>query len=97
MAVGIAWSDNRLIAVDEDGAPVRPEWYSDEFHRLRERAGLRHIRSTAYATPASLDARPGPPGAHRGGWHGHDAAVSLWIYSEAKADELRAAGASLFG
>ena len=30
-------------------------------------------------------------------WHGHDPAVSLSIYADAKADELRAAGASLFG
>lgn len=30
-------------------------------------------------------------------WHGNDPAVSLSIYSDAKADELRAAGASLFG
>ena len=30
-------------------------------------------------------------------WHGLDPAVSLSIYSDAKADELRAAGASLFG
>ncbi len=31
------------------------------------------------------------------GWHGHDPAVLLSIYSDAKADELRAASASLFG
>lgn len=30
-------------------------------------------------------------------WHVHDPAVALSIYSDAKADELRAAGASLFG
>ncbi len=30
-------------------------------------------------------------------WHGHDPAVLLSIYSDAKADELPAAGASLFG
>ena len=30
-------------------------------------------------------------------WHGHDPAVLLSIYSDAKADELRAASASLFG
>ncbi len=30
-------------------------------------------------------------------WHDHDPAVSLSIYSDAKADELRAAGTSLFG
>lgn len=30
-------------------------------------------------------------------WHGHDPAVLLSIYSDANANELRAAGASLFG
>jgi hypothetical protein len=30
------------------------------------------------------------------GWHGHDPAVSLSIYSEAQPDDLRAAAASLF-
>ena len=30
-------------------------------------------------------------------WHGHDPAVLLSIYSDAEADELRAASASLFG
>lgn len=43
LALGIPWSDDRLIAVHEDGTPVRPEWYSDEFQRLRRRAGLRRI------------------------------------------------------
>ena len=30
-------------------------------------------------------------------WHGHDPAVALSIYADVKADELRAASASLFG
>ncbi|GFG84846.1 recombinase XerD [Mycolicibacter algericus] len=30
-------------------------------------------------------------------WHGHDPAVSLSIYSDGRADELGAAGSSLFG
>jgi len=29
-------------------------------------------------------------------WRGHDPAVTLSIYADAKADELRAAGAKLF-
>ena len=41
LALGVVWSDDRLIAVHEDSTPVRHEWYSDEFQRLRERAGLR--------------------------------------------------------
>lgn len=50
-ALGVPWSDNQLVAVREDGEPVRLEWFSDEFHRLRERAGLRRISCTPYAIP----------------------------------------------
>jgi hypothetical protein len=42
-ARGTGWSDDLLIAVHEDGSPIRPEWYSDEFQRLRQRAGLRRL------------------------------------------------------
>jgi site-specific recombinase XerC len=42
-AFGSRWSDDRLVAVREDGSPIRHEWYSDEFQRMRERAGLRRI------------------------------------------------------
>ena len=31
------------MITDEAGAPVHPEWYSDEFGRLLRRAGLRRI------------------------------------------------------
>jgi integrase len=84
--------------VHEDGTPVPPEWYTDEFHRLRERAGLRRIRLHGLRNTSvslMLDARH--PVHIVAAWHGHDPAVSLSIYSEAKSDELRAAGAALFG
>jgi site-specific recombinase XerC len=42
-AFGTPWSDDRLVAVREDGSPIRHEWYSDEFRRLRQRAGPRRI------------------------------------------------------
>ena len=42
-AFGTRWSDDRRIAVGEDGSPIRHEWYSDEFQRLRQRASLRRI------------------------------------------------------
>ena len=43
-ALGRDWSEDRLVAVREDGQPVRPGWYSAEFHRLRTRAGLPRIK-----------------------------------------------------
>ena len=98
LALGVAWSDDRLIAVHEDGTPVRHEWYSDEFQRLRERAGLRRIHLKGLRnTSVSLMLDQRHPVHIVAAWHGHDPTVSLSIYADAKADELRAAGASLFG
>jgi hypothetical protein len=45
----------------------------------------------------SLMLDPGQPVHVVAAWHGHDPAVSLSIYADAKTEELRAAGASLFG
>jgi integrase len=97
LALGIPWTDDRLIAVHEDGTPVRPEWYSDEFQRLRERAGLRRITLKGLRkTSVSLMPASGIPVHVVAAWHGHDPAVSLSIYSEALPDDLRVAGASVF-
>jgi integrase len=98
LALGVGWSDDRLVAVDEAGTPLRPEAYSDAFQRLRERAELRRIKLHALRnTSVSLMLNQRKPVHVVAGWHGHDPAVSLSIYADAKADEMRAAGASLFG
>ncbi|WP_433622266.1 site-specific integrase [Nocardia sp. CA-120079] len=97
-ALGIEWSDDQLIAVDEAGEPIRPEYYSDTFHRLRERAGLRRIPLKGLRnTSVSLMLALGIPVHIVAAWHGHDPAVSLGIYSDAQPEDLRAAGAALFG
>ena len=97
-AFGTRWSDDRLIAVREDGSPIRHEWYSDEFQRLRTRAGLRRIHLKGLRnTSVSLMLAGGMPVHVVAAWHGHDPAVSLSIYSDAQLDDLRAAGAALFG
>ncbi|MFI6956654.1 site-specific integrase [Nocardia sp. NPDC050408] len=96
-ALGIPWSDDRLIAVHEDGTPVRPEWYSDEFQRKRERAGLRRIPLKGLRnTSVSLMLARGIPPHIVAAWHGHDPAVALSIYSDVQPEDLRAAGAALF-
>ncbi|GAC69733.1 tyrosine-type recombinase/integrase [Gordonia soli] len=98
LAIGVPWDEDRLVASREDGSPVAPDWYSDEFHRLRARAGLRRIKLHGLRnTSVTLMLDRGIPVHIVAGWHGHDPAVSLSIYPDAKADELRAAGASLFG
>lgn len=97
-AFGIPWSDDGLVAVREDGSPIRHEWYSDEFQRLRQRAGLRRIHLKGLRnTSVSLMLAGGLPVHVVAAWHGHDPAVSLSIYSDAQQDDLRAAGAALFG
>ena len=98
LELGRGWSDDRLVAVQEDGEPLRPESYTDEFQRLRAPAGLRRIKLHGLRnTSVSLMLDQGHPPHIVAAWHGHDPAVSLSIYADAKADELRAAGASLFG
>ncbi|MED5812938.1 tyrosine-type recombinase/integrase [Mycolicibacterium sp. 050232] len=97
MALGVPWSDDRLVAAREDGVPLRPESYTDAFHRLRARAGLRRIHLKGLRnTSVSLMLDQGHPPHIVAAWHGHDPAVTLSIYSDVKADELRAVGASLF-
>jgi integrase len=92
------WSDDRLVAVDEAGTPLRPEFYTDEFQRLRTRAALQRIKLHGLRnTSGTLMLDAGHPVHIVAAWHGHDPAVLLSIYSDAKADELRAASASLFG
>ena len=91
------WSDDRLVAVHEDGTPLRPESYTDEFQRSRQRAGLRRIRLHGLRnTSVTLMCEQGHPPHTVAVWHGHDPAVALSIYLDVKADELRAVGASLF-
>ncbi|CAA0120919.1 Uncharacterised protein [Mycolicibacterium vanbaalenii] len=97
-AFGTKWSGDRLIAVREDGSPIRHEWYSDQFQRLRQGAGLRRIHLKGLRnTSVSLMLASGLPVHVVAAWHGHDPAVSLSIYSDAQRDDLRAAGAALFG
>jgi site-specific recombinase XerD len=96
-AFGTRWSDDRLIAVREDGSPIRHGWYSDEFQRLRQCVGLRRIHLKGLRnTSVSLMLAGGIPVHVVAAWHGHDPAVSLSIYSEAQRDDLRAAGTALF-
>lgn len=97
LALGVGWSEDRLVAVREDGEPLRPESYTDEFQRLRSRAGLRRIKLHGLRnTSVSLMLDQGHPPHIVAAWHGHDPAVALSIYSDVKADELRAVGAALF-
>ena len=68
------------MTVHEDGTPLRPEFYTDEFQRLHTRAGLRRIKLHGLrniSVSLMLD-RGHPPHVVAAG-HGHDPAVALHI------------------
>ncbi|MBF6215494.1 site-specific integrase [Nocardia puris] len=97
LARGESWSDDRLVAVHPDGTPITPEWYSDEFHRIRERAKLRRILLKGLRnTSVSLMLTSDIPAHIVAAWHGHHPAVTVGIYSEVVAEDLQQAGGSLF-
>lgn len=98
LSLGVGWSDDRLVAVSEDGTPLRPDADTDEFHRRRERAGLRRITLHELRhTSVSLKQDRGHTPQVVAAWHGHSPEVALRICTHVKATELRAAGAALFG
>jgi hypothetical protein len=44
LAAGPAYDRTGYVAADELGRPVHPEWDTDEFHRVSDRAQVRRIR-----------------------------------------------------
>lgn len=69
MALGGAWSDDRLIAVREDGEPIAPATYSSQFRRLCVEAGVPVIRlhdarhtSVSLTIARATTSPPSPPG-----------------------------------
>lgn len=75
------------MAVRENGEPLRAESCTDDFQRLRAPARLRRIKlhGLRYTVGAlMLDAGQQPHIV--AAWRGHDPAVLLSIYSDAKAD-----------
>lgn len=98
LAAGPAYQASGHVAADELGAVVHPEWYSDEFHRVRTRAGvrritLRNVRDTA----SSLMAAAGIPDYVRAAWCGHDVQVNVEVYTHARPEDLVKAGDALAG
>lgn len=81
---------------DELGEAVNPEWCSDEWHRLRERAGLPRIRlHDSRHTANSLMAAAGVPEHIRAAWCGHTVTVNKQTYTRARPEDMAAALAAL--
>jgi integrase len=91
-----AYEDTGYIVTDELGRPVHPEWFSDEFHRVRARTGLPRIRlHDSRGTINSLMASAGVPRHIRAAWCGHTEAVNASVYTHARPEDLAAAMAVL--
>ncbi len=101
LAAGTAYTPSGYVAVDELGAAVHPEWLTDEFHRIAQRAGLERIRlHDGRHTSNSLMAAAGVPDHIRAAWCGHTAAVNVATYTHARPEDLvqaRDALAAIYG
>jgi integrase len=86
------------VAADELGAPVHPEWLTDEFGRLAAAAGLPRIRlHDARHSMNSLLAAAGVPDHIRAAWCGHTVTVNVAVYTHARPEDLAVAGRALAG
>lgn len=92
LAAGPAYERSGYLAADELGRPVHPEWFSDEFHRVAARAGLRRIRlHESRHTACSLMEKAGVPASVIAAWAGHySAAFTMATYVHANPGDLAA-------
>ena len=91
-----AYAASGYVIADELGRPVHPDWYSDEFHRLREAAGIERITlRNGRATANTLMADAGVPDHIRAAWCGHTVAVNVASYTAARPEALGQAMAAL--
>jgi integrase len=92
LAAGEAYERSGYIAADELGRPVHPEWYTDEFHRVSDRAQVRRIRlHESRHTACSLMEKAGVPVSIISAWAGHySGAFTMATYVHASAEDLAA-------
>jgi len=96
MEAGGAYEASGYVVTDELGRPVHPDWYSDEFHRLREAARIERITlRNGRATANTLMADAGVPDHIRAAWCGHTVAVNVASYTAARPESLGQAMAAL--
>lgn len=94
---GIVQVRDGYLGVDEIGEPIRPEWYSDEWRRLCQRAEVPVVTlHAARHTSVTLMRDLGIPDHLVAEWHGHDEVVMRRTYSHASESGLEDAGDRLF-
>jgi integrase len=92
LAAGTAYTPGGYVVCDELGAAVHPEWFSDEFRRVRVRAGLRRITlHDSRHTANSLMAAAGVPPHIRAAWCGHTQVVNETAYTHARPEDMAVA------
>lgn len=89
LAAGPAYERTAYVAADELG---RPEWYTDEFHRVSDRAKVRRIRlHESRHTACSLMEKAGVAPSVISAWAGHySAAFTMATYVHANPEDLAA-------
>jgi integrase len=93
MAAGGAYQAGGHVVCDELGAAVNPEWYSNEFHRIREQAGVRRIRlHDGQHKINSLMAAAGVPLHVRAAWCGHTLQVNEAEYTHTRPEDMATTG-----
>jgi integrase len=92
LAAGAAYERTGYVGADELGRPVHPEWYTDEFHRISDRAEVRRIRlHESRHTACSLMEKAGVPVSVIAAWAGHySGAFTMATYVHANPDDLAA-------
>jgi len=89
-------ADEGLVFVDEQGNPLRPGAYGDEFQRLSALAGLPRIRlHDCRHTAATLLASRGVPATTAARLLGHDPVIFARTYVHPDPEDLRTAVAAL--
>jgi integrase len=98
LAFGEGYRDIGLVAVGEDGTPIRPETYSKTFARHGKAAGVPLTRlHDARHTAATRMLDSGTTASAAAKWLGHDPAMTLRIYGHVYDDALASAGNVLLG
>ncbi|WP_244986694.1 site-specific integrase [Mycobacterium marinum] len=98
LALGNGYHDSGLVAVNQDGSPIRPETYSTEFARQSKAAGVPIIRlHDVRHTAATMLLDGGTTAIATAKWLGHDPAITLRVYGHVYDGALAAAGDALLG
>lgn len=98
LALGPWWPDTGLLAVNEDGSPIRPETYSKTFAAHCVVAGVPVIRlHDVRHTAATMLLDAGTTISATAKWLGHDPAITVRVYGHVYDDALATAGDALLG